>query len=89
MPTFFLAEVGAESDVTVSSVFEGMQKVFKLLLTMFANVIDTITGNPLLYVPVLLAILGTLVMFAIGVVRRLGIKGVSSSGGRRRGRRRA
>ena len=56
---------------------------------MFANVINTITGNPLLYVPVLLAILGTLVMFAIGVVRRLGIKGVSSSGGRRRGRRRA
>ncbi len=75
--------------VTVSNVFSGMQEVFTLLLTMFSNVINTITGNPLLYVPVLLAILGTLVMFAIGVVRRLGIKGVSSSGGRRRGRRRA
>ena len=75
--------------VTVSNVFSGMQEVFTLLLTMFGNVIDTITGNPLLYVPVPLAILGTLVMFAIGVVRRLGIKGVSSGGGRRRGRRRA
>lgn len=75
--------------VTVSNVFSGMQEVFTLLLTMFGNVIDTITGTPLLYVPVLLAILGTLVMFAIGVVRRLGIKGVSSGGGRRRGRRRA
>ena len=75
--------------VTVSNVFSGMQEVFTLLLTMFGNVIDTITGNPLLYVHVLLAILGTLVMFAIGVVRRLGIKGVSSGGGKRRGRRRA
>lgn len=75
--------------VTVSNVFSGMQEVFTLLLTMFGKVIDTITGNPLLYVPVLLAILGTLVMFAIGVVRRLGIKGVSSGGGKRRGRRRA
>ena len=74
--------------VTVSSVFSGMQQVFDLLLTMFANVINTITGNPLLYVPVLLAILGTLVMFEIGVIRRLGVKVVSSSG-RRRGRRRA
>lgn len=89
MPMFFLAEVAPSEGVTVSSVFQGMQQVFDLLLTMFGNVIGTITGNPLLYVPVLLAILGTLVMFAIGVVRRLGIKGVSSGGGKRRGRRRA
>ncbi len=78
----------AAAAISVSEVFSGTQDVFDLLLTMFGNVIDTITGNPLLYVPVLLAILGGLVLFAIGVIRRLGIKGVSSSG-RRRGRRRA
>lgn len=78
----------AAAVVTVSDVFSGTQDVFDLLLTMFKNVIDTITGNPLLYVPVLLTILGGLVVFAIGVIRRLGIRGISSSG-RRRGRRRA
>lgn len=31
--------------VTVSNVFSGMQEVFTLLLTMFGNVIDTITAT--------------------------------------------
>ena len=75
--------------VTVSSVFSGMQEVFTLLLTMFSNVINTITGNPLLYVPCAARNPWYARDVCYWVVRRLGIKGVSSSGGRRRGRRRA
>lgn len=73
--------------MTIAGVFTQMTVVYEAILSMFSNMITTITGNPLLYVPVLIGLLGGLVTFAIGVVRRLGVHGVSSGGRRRRGRR--
>lgn len=72
--------------MTISNVFTAMTTVYTTLLTMFGSVVTTITGNPLLYVPVLIALLGGLVMLAIGIVKRLGVRGVSSTGRRRRRR---
>lgn len=73
--------------MSISGVLGAMTTVYDLIISMFANVITTITSNPLIFVPVLIALLGGIVMFAIGVIRRLGVRGISSSG-RRRGRRR-
>lgn len=73
--------------MSISGVLGAMTTVYNLIIGMFANVITTITNNPLIFVPVLIALLGGIVMFAIGVIRRLGVRGISSSG-RRRGRRR-
>lgn len=73
--------------MTIANVLGAMTTVYDLIIGMFANVITTITNNPLIFVPVLIALLGGIVMFAIGVIRRLGVRGISSSG-RRRGRRR-
>lgn len=73
--------------MAISDVFSQMSVVYEAVLSMFANMVTTITGNPLLYVPVLIALLGGLVMFAMSVVRKLGIRGVSSTGKRRKGRR--
>lgn len=73
--------------MSISGVLGAMTTVYDLIIGMFSNVIATITGNPLIFVPVLIALLGGIVMFAIGVIRRLGVRGISSSG-RRRGRRR-
>lgn len=70
--------------MTISNVFTQMTTVYQTVLTMFGNMVTTITGNPLLYVPVLIGLLGGLVMFALGVVRRLGVHGVSSVGRSRR-----
>ncbi len=67
-----------ESTFTISSVIEAMQVVYDVLVGLFTNVITTITGNPLLYVPVLIALMGGLVMFAVKVIRKLGVRGVSS-----------
>lgn len=67
-----------ESVFTVANVISAMQTVYTLLISLFKNVIDTITSNPLLYVPVLIALLAGLVMFAIKVIRKLGVRGVSS-----------
>lgn len=72
--------------MTISDVFAAMTTVYTTLLTMFGSVVTTITGNPLLYVPVIFALLGGLVMLAIGIVKRLGVRGVSSTGRRRRRR---
>lgn len=63
---------------SISSVLEAMQVVYGVLVGLFTNVINTITGNPLLYVPVLIALMGGLVMFAVKVIRKLGVRGVSS-----------
>ena len=73
--------------MTISNVLEAMTTVYDLIIGMFSNVINTITGNPLIFVPVLIALLGGIVMFAIGVIRKLGVRGISSSGRRRRRRR--
>jgi flagellar biosynthesis protein FliQ len=73
--------------LSIAGVLGAMTTVYDLIIGMFANVITTITNNPLIFVPVLIALLGGIVMFAIGVIRRLGVRGISSSG-RRRGRRR-
>lgn len=73
--------------MSIAGVLGEMTTVYNLIIGMFANVITTITNNPLIFVPVLIALLGGIVMFAIGVIRRLGVRGISSSG-RRRGRRR-
>ncbi len=63
---------------TIASVLDAMQVVYGVLVGLFTNVITTITGNPLLYVPVLIALMGGLVMFAVKVIRKLGVRGVSS-----------
>lgn len=73
--------------MSISAVLTAMTTVYDLIIGMFSNVIDTITGNPLIFVPVLIALLGGIVMFAIGVIRKLGVRGISSSGRRRRRRR--
>lgn len=67
-----------DTTFTIANVLTSMQTVYTLLVSLFKEVIDTITGNPLLYVPVLIALLGGLVMFAVKVIRKLGVRGVSS-----------
>ena len=74
--------------MSIADVLGAMTTVYDLIIGMFANVITTITSNPLIFVPVLIALLGGIVMFAIGVIRRLGVRGISSSGRRRIRRRR-
>lgn len=74
--------------MSIANVLAAMTTVYDLIIGMFANVITTITSNPLIFVPVLIALLGGIVMFAIGVIRRLGVRGISSSGRRRSRRRR-
>lgn len=74
--------------ITIQNVLDAMTTVLTSFYSMFSSVVDTITGNNLLFVPVLFGLLFGLITFAISVVRRLGVRGVASSGrGRRRFRR--
>lgn len=63
---------------TVSDVLGALSSVYNVLVGLFTNVITTLTSNPLLFVPILIALLGSLVFFAIKVIRKLGVRGVSS-----------
>ena len=49
----------------------------------FTTTVSTITGNPILYVPVLVGLGGGLILAGVKLVRKLGVRGV---GGRRKRR---
>lgn len=72
--------------MTITNVFTALQDIIAVIWDVFGDCARTIMSNPLLFVPVLLGIAGSLIFFAIRIVRKLGIKGVASSGGRRRRR---
>lgn len=72
--------------MTIANVFTALQEIIAVIWDVFGDCARTIMSNPLLFVPVLLGIAGSLIFFAIRIVRKLGIKGVASSGGRRRRR---
>lgn len=72
--------------MTIPNVFSALQDIIAVVWGVFGDCAKTIMENPLLFVPVLIGIAGSLIFFAIRIVKRLGIKGVSSSGGRRRRR---
>lgn len=70
--------MGEGTSITIQNVISALTSVYEVLVGLFSNVITTITSNPLLFVPVLIALLGSLVFFAIKVIRKLGVRGVSS-----------
>lgn len=56
--------------------------LFPYIMGIFSTAFDTITGNPVLYLPVLIGFAATVIFFVIGLIRRFGVKGMG--GGRRR-----
>lgn len=70
--------------ITTADVFTSLTSVFELLMEQFATTVTTITGNPLLFVPVLCGFGGGLIMAGVKVCRKLGVRGMG--GRRRRGR---
>lgn len=75
---------GTTTSITITNVLDAMTTVLEVIMGMFGNVIDTVTGNPIIFVPVLFAILGGIILFAIGLIRKFGVRGISSTGRRRR-----
>ena len=59
---------------------------FVFLFSCISKLLDYITSNPVLYYSVLAALIGGVMIFAIGVIRKFGVRGLASSGRRRRRR---
>lgn len=68
----------------MAEVFTGLTTVFNLLMDQFSNTITTITGNNLLFVPILISFAGGIILAGVKICRRLGVR---AGGGRRRRRR--
>lgn len=60
--------------------------IFPFIIGVFSDALNTITSNPILFLPVLLALCGTVIFYVISLIRRFGVRG-ASAGGRRRRRR--
>ena len=70
----------------LADVFAQLNQVFYLLLNQFTTTIETITGNMLLFAPILISFGGGLIFAGVKIVRRLGVRGVGGRGRRRRRR---
>ena len=71
----------------MTALLSNMTDFYNFIILQLTDIINMVIGNVLVYTPVLIALLGGIVLFVIGLVRRLGVRGISSAGGRRRGRR--
>ena len=71
----------------MTALLANMTTFFQFAIAQLTNIIDMILGNPIVYAPILIGLFGGIVMWAIGLARRLGLRGVSAGGRRRRGRR--
>lgn len=78
----FLAETAAGTD-SVSGVFAFLKTIFEFVITNMGTALDTITGTPLLFVPVIIVFAASIIGISVSVIRRLGVRG---GGRRRRGR---
>lgn len=72
--------------MTVNDVFTALTTIMGTIWDVFGNVTTIVVDNKLLFVPVLLAFSGTIVLFCISLFRKLGVRGLASSGRRRRRR---
>lgn len=72
--------------MSVNDVFTALTTIMGTIWNVFGNVTSIVVDNKLLFVPVLLAFSGTIVLFCISLFRKLGVRGLASSGRRRRRR---
>lgn len=68
----------------MTDILEKVTQVFTVAINTMQSVLNTIVAEPLLFLPIIIALFGGLVMFAIKKVRALGVRAGS---GRRRRRR--
>ena len=61
-----------------------MGSIYDYIIGIFATVFSTITGNPVLYLPVLVSIAAGFIFYVIKLVRKFGVRGVGGGGRRRR-----
>lgn len=68
---------------TISGVLDWIQSIFTLIISTLGSLYDTITGTPLLFIPVVIGFAGALIFTTISILRKLGVV----RGRRRRARR--
>lgn len=86
MPVFqFLTAVDQTTPESgLGTMFSSLTSIFTFIVGLLGDVVDMITSNNLILVPVVIGFAGGAIMLAVGIVHRLG---VGSSGRHRRGRR--
>lgn len=72
--------------MTVNDVFTALTTVMGTIWDVFGSVTEIVVTNKLIFVPVLLTFAGGIVLFCISLFRKLGVRGIASSGRRRRRR---
>ena len=68
----------------MADLISSMGNIYDYIIGIFATVFSTITGNPVLYLPVLVSIAAGVIFYVIKLVRKFGVRGVGGGGRRRR-----
>lgn len=61
----------------MADLLAAMNAIYQFIMGQFVHIFTTITDNPILYLPVLLAFFSSIVFLALKIVRKLGVRGRS------------
>lgn len=81
--SIFTLEAGTTDVSSMEGVYSFVKSIFTTIITLLGNLYETITGTPLLFITIVISFAGGLLLFALSILRKLGV----GNGGRRRGRR--
>lgn len=70
--------------VTIQTILTAMTTVLTSFYSMFGSIVSTIMDNPILFITVLFSITFGLISFALLIARKMGLRGMSAGGRRRR-----
>ena len=59
----------------MANLISAMMSIYDFVMTQFAIVFQTILDNPILFLPVLLGLFGSIVFFVIKIIRKMGVRG--------------
>lgn len=59
----------------MSDLITAMGSIYTFVISQFSQVFTTITGNAILYLPVLLALFSAILFYVLKIVKKLGVRG--------------
>lgn len=60
---------------TLANLFTALGTLYEYVIGIFGTALDTITGNPILFLPVVASIAAGVIFMVIKIIRKFGVRG--------------
>lgn len=68
----------------INAIFTALGEIVTMIMSNVGNVLTTVTSTAIIFVPVLCALAATVILTAIKLVKKFGVRGISKRGRKRR-----